>query len=410
MFRDVAPPERPTETPATQDGHWLVGLRWAFLAVETLAILGSLPAHRWWYAGAILVAQIALIILFSRYTRRRTASSHLIAGVLAMDIIAFTGLLAMAGGASNPFTVAFLVYIAVSVSTLPWRLSWALVGLCVGGYGVLFIGHDPHAHHDMSRHLRDMWLGFAGTAALMAWFGGRIHAELRARSTALVNARARAARGEQLAALGALAASAAHELGTPLGTIAVANGEMAQALDDGRADDVRADIELIRTEILRARVVLDRLAHDVGYARGESIATVRLLGLLSEVVAPLDAARVEFDVAVPAFPTFPIALKRALRSIVDNALRAGPETVLVRAEAGEDHVTIAVCDRGVGMSGETLRRAAEPFFSTRDGDGMGLGLFLARSIIEQIGGTLTIESVPGQGTTVRIQLRHARDA
>lgn len=372
-------------------------LRLAFIVIECLALLDTLPAARWWWPLPIIVGQIGLGLRTRwRFDPQRAGR---IAALLAFDVIAFTALLGMAGAASNPFTVGLLVYIAVSVISLPPRYSWALVGLTVGGYAVLFVGHDPHAHHDMGKHLRGMWFGFAATASLMVLFGSRIHRQL-------VDARARLSRSKQLAALGALAASTAHELGTPLGSIAVATGEMARALEINPCGELADDVALIAGEVRRCRRILDRLAHDVGHARGEGREAVDLVAL-AHALARIPEAADRVTVVAPdalAVQSFPSSVRRAVQAVLDNALRAGPGPVELRLGRRPDGARIEVVDQGCGMAPEVLAQATDPFFSTRGGDGLGLGLYLAVNIIEQIGGRLVIESTRDQGTRVSIDL------
>jgi two-component system sensor histidine kinase RegB len=257
----------------------------------------------------------------------------------------------------------------------------------------------------MSKHLYGMWIGFAGTAALTAWFGGRIHAELRARTDALMAAQTRAAWGEQLAALGALAASCAHELGTPLGSIAIAAEEMPAALEGGALEDVRDDIALIQSEVQRCRAVLNRLANDAGEARGESQVRFDVHACLRDLIASEpEPERVQLEGASASVSGYPLALARIVRALLDNGRRAGPDDVIVRLHPTADGIEIQVRDTGRGMSSEILGRATEPFFSTRQTDGLGLGLYLAARIAEQLGGILLLESALGEGTVARLQL------
>jgi two-component system sensor histidine kinase RegB len=224
--------------------------------------------------------------------------------------------------------------------------------------------------------------------------------------------RERQARDARLIGLATLAAGAAHELSTPLGTIAVAARELERSLDDAAAaGDRREDIQLIRAEIERCRRVLNDMASRSG-ATGEAPSPRALADLASDVLAQLAPdERRRVDVSIPGDVTIrwpAAAVTRALANIVRNGLQASaPDdrvTLAARREPS-DHVVVTIADRGHGMAPDVRARAGEPFYTTKpEGSGMGLGLFVATSTIDQLGGTLRVTSAAGQGTTVDVAL------
>jgi two-component system sensor histidine kinase RegB len=259
----------------------------------------------------------------------------------------------------------------------------------------------------MALHLQAMLLAFAVAAVLTAHVVVQLSAAIDRRDVELAVARVEVARAERLAALTTLAAGAAHELATPLGTIAIAAAELDRALAS-QPDALRDDARLIRAEVRRCRDILDRLATDAGDTRGEAPETldaVRVVaGVRSELAA--DAARVDVAGATVACRVSapPRALVTALVNVVRNALDAGTRVHLDVA-ADDARVRFIVRDDGPGMSPTVLARAGEPFFTTKPpGRGMGLGLFLTRTLCEQLGGRLEIASTPGAGTTVTLVL------
>jgi two-component system sensor histidine kinase RegB len=236
------------------------------------------------------------------------------------------------------------------------------------------------------------------------------------RDRAIAAMRERHARHAHMIGLATLAAGAAHELSTPLGTIAVAARELERSLDEpagaaGHAEDIR----LIRAEIDRCRRVLDDMAGRTGEAVGEAPAARQLAALLRDAIARLtsdDLARVQLDVPedlVVRWP--PAAMSRALANLIQNGLQASGETDVVTVSASNapaEGVVLTIRDHGRGMSAGVLSRAGEPFFTTKpERGGMGLGLFVARSTIEQLGGTIRLTSAEDRGTTVECAL--ARD-
>ena len=207
-----------------------------------------------------------------------------------------------------------------------------------------------------------------------------------------------------------LAASAAHERGTPIGTIAIAAGELARTLEqEGGSARAREDVTLIREEIRRCRQVLDELSTRAGELPGEGASTMRLDELVSAVALRLPAdrqarLRVEADAGATRLPRAAVTL--ACLSLVRNAFDASDAGAVVELRAhadGEERVVFEVRDRGAGMSEEALARAGEPFYSTRDG-GLGLGLFLVKALADRLGGRLELESALGRGTTARLVL------
>jgi two-component system sensor histidine kinase RegB len=226
-------------------------------------------------------------------------------------------------------------------------------------------------------------------------------------------ARVAAARSEKLASLATLAAGSAHELSTPLATIAVVARELERQLEREPVDGkVIADARLIRDQVERCRKILSQMAADAEGSRHEACAPVRPLELVAEaldgvpertrVAVELDEAAAGRTLNVP-----PRSVARAMRAVLENALSASAPDGTVRlriAEAG-DGWRIEVEDDGIGAPPEVIARAGEPFFTTKPtGSGMGLGLFLTRAVLDRLGGRLELESTLGQGTSAVLLL------
>lgn len=405
---------------------WLLRLRWISVAAQTAAILVSarllpeeLPVAP--LLGLVALGALSNLALMLRLRRPGEVHPALPGLVLGLDILLLTGLLYFSGGAANPFTAIYLVHITLAAVVLRGVWAWALGLLATAGFGLLFfwnvhihsLGHMEHGGGGgMSLHLTGMWVAFAITAGLIAAFVGRVTEALRQRDEELAALRDLSARQTRLAALTTLAAGVAHELGTPLGTIAVSAKELqrAAAALGPEGQGIGQDAALIRQELDRCRRILDQMADPSGSSLGEDFRALTWGELerdLAEGMVPEDRARVRFEWPPEACGAMPRrGLARAVRALLANAVEATRSTsgaVRVRALPRDGGWRLQVEDEGPGMAPEVRTRAGEPFYTTKPaGAGMGLGLFLARTFAEQLGGGLEIQSEPGQGTCAEL--------
>jgi two-component system sensor histidine kinase RegB len=327
----------------------------------------------------------------------------------------------LSGGPSNPFSFLYLIHLALAAVMLPPRLGWTLVGLSLACSAALFAHHVPldgagHAHHHVPGmrmdhgaggfdwHLRGMWVALGVAASFIVYFSRRVALELAEGERQLALARERIARSERLASLATLAAGAAHELGSPLGTIAVAARELERSLAQQSGDaTLQEDARLIRAQVDRCRHILDELASNAGGPPGAAADELALAELVARSIERFpDKERVSVSLPSPA-PRLRVprlAVEKALASLVHNALLATPSGgVRLSATQRGPELALTVEDDGPGMPPDVLEHATEPFYSTRAaGAGMGLGLFLATSVVEQLGGRLELESHVGKGT------------
>jgi two-component system sensor histidine kinase RegB len=398
--------------------RWLVGLRWAVFAV-----LGAALPFEEAYLGyhvryAVALPVLGAVVLVNAAQHRRIAggagSSRAVGLGVAFDLLAIGALLAASGGAANPFSVVFVVHVALAASMLPARTTFALAALAACLFGALFAlpsgaccPNHP-ANGAFSTHLYGMWLAFVVAAGLVSYFLTRVRRALAEREREIAELRRRAEETARFAALGTLAAGTAHELGTPLGTIGVLAGEIA----DG-AEPAARGAHAISVQVARCRDILARLAAGAEAARPR--ATAPLGETVRRAVAAWTRAHpeaeVEVDAGAPETAPAPLAaedVEAALCVLLDNALQAtsGGEviTVATRAEAGA--VELAVEDRGAGVPSELRDRLGEPFVTTKEpGQGMGLGLYWIRTLLARCGGRLLVEPREPRGT--RVVLRFA---
>lgn len=402
---------------------WLLKLRWVAICGQVLTVVAvevllgiDLP---WLPLLAIVAFEAASNLAGTAWARQASEIAEWPIGLLmALDVLLLTALLSLTGGPFNPFTVLYLINIALAAVVLPPAWSWGLATLSIASFGILFLFEGPwtdampHGAH-MRMHLEGMWVAFAVAAGFIVYFVQHVTRALADREAELERARAAAARHEKLASLATLAAGAAHQLATPLSTIAVLAKELEQQLSrSDAAEETAADARLIREQVERCRDILVQMAADAGESAGEPIAAAgieRVIDLALEGLRGGKATPVRVENLAPG-KTIVVPLRsvgQALRAVVRNAVDASPQdcAVILRVSADGAAWRFEVRDRGGGMSPDVLRHAGEPFFTTKEpGSGMGLGLFLARTVLERLGGGLDLSSVPGGGTTAVLTL------
>lgn len=454
--------ETKTSTPSvsTSAVHaaWLLRLRWVACAGQLITVAYAAAAFDVRLPLAELLAVIIVVAVTNallagwRGTSRPDHAAWwarwgevLLAGIMAVDVSALTALLYLTGGPTNPFVVFYFVNLALAAVILPVRWAWALVGVAVLGVAGLFLDHWPLPELHESRpvagwwgapqvrlHYQGLFVALAGCASVVVYFITYVTRELRRREAELRAADLDRARGQRLEGLATLAAGAAHELATPLATIAVVAKELTRHLENVNVPEtVREDVSLIRGELDRCRAILDRMSASAGQAVGEEVALVAPGELVEEILAGVRRReRVAVTVAAEAEALrvrVPLeALAQAVRGVVRNALdatesadpaesagRSDARDPLVRLSVGADgdRLRLEIRDAGCGMPPEVLVRAGEPFFTTKEpGRGMGLGLFLCRSVLQRLGGSLELRSPPGEGVTATIRLPAAMAA
>ena len=408
---------RTAQPDAELRGRWLVRVRNVASAAQIALVVTGFFAlgvpRSWPLLVGLLALGAASNALLHRSIARKTPTEGAFALALVIDVLVLTALLHGTGGATNPFSVFYLVYVALAAIVLTGRRAMAIAVLTMGAFGTLFVRGSAaqemeRLHHGaaFSLHLYGMWFAYVVAAAVVGTFVARLVRAVRERERELWVAQEARARAERVAALGTLAAGAAHELATPLGTIAVVAKELSRVPEQPDVEAIRRDAHLLRTEVERCRRIVDDLA---GRSGGDLAAAplASSVGLVFDAVRDAlgeQAARVRFEGDGAATLQVPRqALVRALVNLVRNALDASGAAEL-RSEKHGVSVRFAVHDEGPGLPPEVLTHLAEPFFTTKTSErGMGLGLYLVRSFADASGGQLSV-STGARGSTFLLEV------
>lgn len=407
------------QTAAIHNLHrlfWLRGAMMAFLAstallLHTLGIpLPALPV-------ALALGGMLLLdgITWLRLRRARQVREGELLLQLLGDLAVLTGLFYFTGGYSNPFVWMYLLPVAVAAVALRGAHAWLIALLAMGCYSLLVFFHVPLSHlhlHAMAGvgldiHLAGMWLGFLVSAALVAVFVTRIGQNLRDYDRLVAEAREKALESERMLALGTLAAAAAHELGTPLATIAVTAGEMADELQD--QPQLAGSLALIRAQVGRCKEILTSITAAAGNQRAGHAQP--LDAFLDQTIARWHGLRPATSVACALSGSSPAptivsdrTLGQALTNLLDNAADAAATRLEISGQWDAAELRLDIVDDGPGLAPEVAAQAGTPFFTTKQEHGMGLGLYLARTILGRLGGSVTLENHPGGGAITRVRL------
>lgn len=400
----------------------LIHLRWLSVAAMAFIALLIFP----WLAPqhprepllivALMLAGINLALLGGPSRWLGGASGAL--AQLMLDLVAWGTFLYFAGGVTNPAISLLLPLVAVGAAILNANQAWTLALAAMLTYSLLWRFHLPvrlpDADMAMHWHLAGMWLSFALSALTVVWFVARLNAALSLRDRALAASDAARARDAYVVGLGKLAAGTAHRLGTPLATLRILSDGLVRRPDIDA--EVREDLELMRQQIDNCRDILNSLTHESGQQRAEAGGPVVVASWLEDVLNRWHAlrpdARCLLDCAQAVGACAIVAdtsLADALLNLLDNAANAnarageGSAPVSLDASVRKGRLMLEVKDRGAGIaatSGEP--RSQTPF--PGETSGMGVGLILARSAVEQHGGELALGQRPGGGTIARIDI------
>jgi two-component system sensor histidine kinase RegB len=406
----------------------LNNLRWMAIGGQSAAIIIAnnflgLELPLLLCVAPIIASAVLNVVLAASFPATRRLTSRGAAGFLGYDIIQLTALLYLTGGIQNPFALLYIAPVVVAAATLDVSSTVLLGALSFIAVSLLANFHFPlpWADQDSFRipilYNTGIWVSLLlgiGFTSIYAW---RTATESARMSAALAATQLALSREHRLAALGSLAAAAAHELGTPLSTIALVSRELERDAENNpkQADDFR----LLRDEAERCRTILTRLAQPEEAVLG-NVEQLQLGALLDDLAAPHRGVDIAISVDVQKGGPVPQVWRapeilHGLQNLIENAADFAEREVVLRARWTDSRLIVEVADDGPGFSPQIFGQIGEPYITSRPRkrgsqdsrddnrqEGMGLGFFIAKTLIERTGGRVVVENRPGGGAMVTL--------
>lgn len=404
----------------------LIRLRWLAVGGQSLAVVVTalwlqfpLPI----VPCSVLIACLALLNVFLtlRFPPTQRLTPPAAFSLLGLDLAQLTALLFITGGLANPFAPLLCVPVIISSASQPKPQSIVLAGLAVLGVTALAFSPFPLPWYPgtvllMPRVLTaGIWFAIVSMTAFAAFYTYRVSLEASELSEALTATELVLQREKHLSQLDGLAAAAAHELGTPLATISVVAKDMERELgDDPRFGE---DVHLLRSQSERCRDILRRLT-TLSSESEEHMRLLPLSSLIEEVMAPHREFGIEIELKEQGDrASEPVGIRNAgilygLGNLLENAVDYARKKVTVTTEHTAERVRVTIEDDGDGFSPDILARIGEPYVTRRQKDdsagGLGLGLFIAKTLLERSGARLRFENGGSKHPGARVSVEWPR--
>ncbi|PWJ74453.1 two-component system sensor histidine kinase RegB [Pseudaminobacter salicylatoxidans] len=407
----------------------LIRLRWLAIIGQSATVV--IVAYWWQFPLPVSLcftliacsAWLNLLLTF-RYPAAHRLQPLAALAILTFDALQLAGLLYMTGGLTNPFSVLMTVPVVISATSLPLSLT-AILGVFVMVLTTLLaFFHLPLPWFSGTElampflYVAGMWMAVLSTVAFTAIYAWRVAEEARLLANALSATELVLQREQHLSALDGLAAAAAHELGTPLATITLVAKEMERAL--GKDPKYHEDVTLLRSQSERCRQILKRLT-SLSSDSEVHLARMPLTSLVEEVIAP----HRDFGIAIRLEPgeqvgPEPVGHRNpgviyGFGNLVENAVDFAASAVVIRWSWNDRSVVFEIIDDGPGFPPEIIDRIGEPYMTTRQGGGeqgggLGLGLFIAKTLLERSGATLAVSNANERGKGAIVKIEWPRDS
>lgn len=381
---------------------------------------------------------------------------------LVADVGVLTLLLYYGGGSTNPFVSLYLLPLVIAAATLPRLHTWGMAALTLSCYSMLMFWYVPlpvlgdHTTHNtrvvqaeklqslegiaapsdycltdpqdlafaltlpaksgaipalpsagntaFSTHIMGMWLGFVISVLVVAYFVVEMARAVRERDAQLNRVREETLRNERIVALGMQAAGAAHELGTPLSTLAVVIGELRH--DTAALPEWRDSLTLLDGQVRACKTILDKLLANARDSTSAQALDQFIADTLNEWQLLRPTAQYAYHTSsTQAAPHIHIdpALRAALMNLLNNAADASPQGIDIHTHWNSAQFTLKIRDHGPGLTAAAAASIGTAFFTTKE-NGRGLGFFLANATLEKMGGSVRLFNREGGGATTEVML------
>lgn len=406
----------------------LVTIRWLAVGGQLATVLFvrfglDLPIDLTPAIAAIAASALLNVLVVLRYGAVRQLTDRQAAPQLAFDLIQLAFLLCLTGGLTNPFSLLMVAPVTISATVLSRRSTAMLLLLALILSAAMALMYTPLPWRGGSidlppLYMFGLWAGLAFSMLFLALYAGRVSEEARRRAGALAATQAALAREQRLAELGTLAAAAAHELGTPLGTITLAAQEL---LRETPKDDPRhEDLALIGSQATRCRTILEQLTQRRPAADEHPFARQPLEAIAREAARPFEnrdgvtltvhAARGADGKPQPVMRRQPEIL-HALTNFIENAVSFARSRVDIDLDWDAREVRMTITDDGPGFDPVVLRSLGEPYITTRRGTdteaGLGLGIFIAKTLLERTGARVSFVNTLSGGACVSLRWKRS---
>lgn len=399
----------------------LILIRWIAVGGQAVAILTvrfgmgyELPIVACF--AVILTLAVSNGWLAARRAPRARLGDREAALVLGSDLVQLAALLYLTGGLHNPFSILILAPVTVSATILSRNATAALVALAIATISVLALWHmplpwdPPGAFFHPLAYVLGLWTGLSVATVFISSYVWSVAEEARSMSEAFAATRQALAREQRFAAVGGLAAAAAHELGSPLATIAVVAGELSRTVPPD--SDFAEDVQLLISQSNRCRDILAELARHPDEMGGMPFEHTPLSALIEEAANPhkSDRENIELDIALdpkdesaePEIAHSPEILL-AVGTLIQNAVQFADGKVEITIAWSAEEAEISILDDGPGFPHDVLMVLGEPYVSSRRGEEghMGLGIFIAQTLLERTGATISFDNNEGAEVVIR---------
>ena len=372
----------------------------------------------------LTIAALALsnFILFLLYSWNKRLSETTTTFVIGADIIQLALLIFFTGGLSNPFVMLFIVPIAISIDNLPIRSSLILIVLTIVSVSIIGLYNYPLIKSDFSYLINPpiitigIWFSLLVTILFLSLYVGRLANESREVSRALKVTEELLSNEQNLSSLDGLAAAAAHQLGTPLGSINLIATELLD--NENLTDQGKEDLKILTEEIQRCKNILGSLG-EKSSIDDDIVNKIELHALLEEMSELIKVKGIKteiiFDTDDEDLASFTIQrrseLLLGLSNIIENAGEFANENVWMKITKIDDNIQLLIEDDGVGFSSEIMNRLGDPYVTSRQNDnnlkdGLGLGFFISKTLFERLGIKMKIynKNKPDNGAVVSITI------